>query len=149
MWAITNPTSTTPVTAMTTFFPIIVCQKAITGWLTATLCVVTYPTGWTRFPLVLLAISASFFQRLLFQRGVSWRPLRLQHSVTQFVLTELWGDAILLCFDSDCYGNRSCDFPELCERRKQGRRWIFERRRICGKRSGRCQHHRLGDSAGT
>jgi hypothetical protein len=47
MWAIKKLMRTTPVIAITTFFPIMVCQKAVTRCLTTTLLVVASARSWT------------------------------------------------------------------------------------------------------
>src|ERR1700741_2884150 len=118
MWAITKPTSTTPVTAITTFFPIMVCQKANARYGAATPRLAASATGWTGFRVALFDIPTSFLGRLLSQRGVSRRPLRLQHSLTQFFLTDLRGGAVFLRLDS----NRDRDLrrysPDFRQRRK-------------------------------
>src|SRR4029077_20458951 len=78
---------------------------------------------------------------------VNGRPLRLLHSATQFVLTEFRGDAVSLCLDANGDRNIRGHPPDVWQRRKQGCRSVFERRRIGTERPGSCEHHRLGDAA--
>src|SRR6516225_10835589 len=96
MWAITKPISTAPVIAMTNFFPIMLCQKAIKRVFAATLGVITSPTGWTGLKLVSFDMPT-----LLSQRLVSRRPLRFQHFLAQIVLTDVRSCPIFLGLDAN------------------------------------------------
>ena len=52
------------------------------------------------------------------QRAISRSPLRVEHSLTQFVFTDLWGKAILLCRYANTKRNLGCHSPDFCQRWK-------------------------------
>src|SRR5262249_14450911 len=69
------------------------------------------------------------------------RPLRCMYCALQFVLADARSNAIFLCLNANRYRDFRGHPPELGQGRQQGRGGLFERRRISGKRSSRCQHH--------
>jgi hypothetical protein len=74
-------------------------------------------------------------------------PLSHRYSQMQLVFTEFRSDTVFLCLDTIRERDFRCHSPDFCERRKQSRKRIFDGRRICAERPGRCQHHRLRNPA--
>ena len=90
---------------------------------------------------MLPSVKSSLLYRCMSATHISRRPLCCLYSAVQFVLADARSNAVFLCLDANRYRDFRGHPPEVCQGGQQGRGSIFERRRISGEPSSRCQYH--------